>query len=242
MPNRVTPQAAIRAHYPNQQSIPGGTDTAFIVSAKNKNQSNHVGKRFMLTYIYLLMIKHLLAVGRLNVEPVKLAPMTLQAKGGKGGNQGAHQVLGELTVGNDPLYHLPGLTKAELRAIVYCNSAVSDIPKAYNFVDNLLEKEGRESYKNLADAIVKAATPMPNTDIWNTLMTIFLDACDQSKNKTENDLPGPQRGSFPEMQTILAAHVTQLLTLNARRDKLTRVGIDKWMSNIEAGGFLATPA
>lgn len=239
MPSRITPQSAIRAHYRGRPTdIPGGRgDAALIVKARNRNHDHHAEKRFIVTYIYLLMIKHLIATGKLAVGPVERVPMTLQAKGGSNGNQGAHQVLGELTVGGRHLYQLEDLTLAELRTIAYCNSAVSDIPKAYNFVDNLLEAEGREKYKKLASAMVQADPPMPNTQIWDDLMKIFADACSASRGVSEINIAAGQRDSFPIMQGILVAHTSRLLSLNARRDKLTRVGIDKFMLKIETGGF-----
>ncbi|MET3134547.1 hypothetical protein AAKU55_004847 [Oxalobacteraceae bacterium GrIS 1.11] len=142
----------------------------YVVRTRNQSEDQHGQKRITITYIYLRILRDLKLRGAVPDGPAASIPMTLQAKGGvTRDNKRAHQVLGELSVGGRNIYTLLGLTQLERRAVAYCTSAVSDIHKSCNFVDNFIEQTGRPGYVNLANHILReahAGRGLSNQTIW----------------------------------------------------------------------------
>jgi hypothetical protein len=239
---RSTAQSAIRATIlPQNVDLNRGYAANYVVRARNQSAVNHGKKRVMITYVYLLILRDLKLRGALPDGPAVSIPMTLQAKGGvTRDNQCAHQVLGELSVGGRNIYTLLGLTQLERRAISYCTSAVSDIHKSYNFVDNFLEHAGRPGYVNLANHILReghAGRALPNLTIFNGVIAIFKNACTQAKPEVRRTAKPEYRPLIPNMLNILDDHLTKIDLMSARSAQTAAHDTNHYMTQINDNAF-----
>lgn len=220
MPRRITGQSAVRNMVPKHaRALNVNYENNYIVKAKHQSESKHFGKRILVTYLYLLILRELSLRGALPDGSALSVPMTLQANKGHGENQCAHQLLGELTVGGRHIYTLLGLTKLERRSIIYCTSAVSDIHKSYNFVDGYIEKNGRDYYTHLANRIImegRAGRALNQTLIWSEVIEIFSKALTHAKPQIYATTKPNETQHKDRMIKIIEDHIDKIIKIKAK--------------------------
>jgi hypothetical protein len=229
--NMVPPAArSLNANYANN----------YIVRAKNQSESAHGGKRVLITYIYLCVLRDLSIRGALPIGRAQHVGMTLQAKGGHGQNQGAHQILGELTVGGRHIYLLLGLNQLERRTVIYCTSAVSVLDKTYNHVDNYIEKAGRDGYINLANRILieaQAGRSLSNRVIWSGVIAIFKNALTRARSEIKASNRSAELPLKERMIRIVDDHIIKIDSFGARQAQFIALSADTHMRRISEGAF-----
>lgn len=182
-----------------------GFAQSYAIAANCNSTTLHFKRRVLITYIYVLLIKYLREMGKLPNGQVANAPMSLQMNRTlAGGHQDAHQVLGEITVGGQHLYEISGLYPEVRRAIVYCNSAVSDLPAEYNMADGYIEDTGRRNYVALVQQVV-SGTLTSNQAIYDRIVNIFADALILGRARLRADRNIGQQ-PWQGMDAILVTH------------------------------------
>ena len=238
---RSSGQSAVRNMVPPAaRSLNANYAGNYIVRANNQSESTHGRKRVLITYIYLCVLRDLSIRGALPIGRAQTVSMTLQAKGGHGQNQGAHQVLGELTVGGRHVYSLLGLEQLERRAVIYCTSAVSVIDKTYNQVDGYIEKAGRAGYVNLANRILteaQAGRALPNGIIWSGVIAIFKNALVRARSEIKTSIRPTELPLKNRMIHIIDDQIVKIDSFWARQARFISLTADNLMRRISEGAF-----
>ena len=238
---RMTGQNAVQNLVPPvARALNTGYGESYIVKAKNQSESTHGRKRVLITYIYLCVLRDLSIRGALPIGRAQTVAMTLQAKGGHGQNQGAHQILGELTVGGRHIYSLLGLEQLERRAVIYCTSAVSVIDKSYNLVDGYIEKAGRDGYVNLANRILseaQAGRALSNRLIWSGVIVIFKDAFTRARSEIKTSNRPTELPLKDSMIQTIDDHIIKIDSFSARQAQFVALNVDTHMRRISEGAF-----
>lgn len=194
----------------------------YRIRAPNVSWQDHGKKRIVVSYIYLLILRQLRQQGIIRANALlETVESTLQARRGSQGNQGAHQLLRELRVGNTLIYHLPNIGPYVTATLVYCSAAVSDIPTAYNDADGLIEISIRPEFLRLAMACVSDAPP-GNGEIFRTLCDNFVTACQRAKLRSQDG----------NVDGILDGHIGDAKQLRSRADAYSRHDLNHWLDLI----------
>lgn len=201
-----------------------------------QSEEKHINKRLGISYVYLLLIRDYIgpysrSTVRDSLELVKGAG--LQMRTASGGMQCAHQVLGELALDGIRLYLLPILDINVRRCLMYCSAAVTKARSEVNKLDNVIEKYGREKYKQLANIVLN--TPeMSNFRIYEKLYRLFEDSINPSLIFNDSPVPADLRAG---MKIILKEYSLKLKSEYRVRNRNIHVPTKKWVEEMVIKGF-----
>jgi hypothetical protein len=232
---RPSPQSFMRAL---EKTISVGPSQKYIVKATNQSADDHILKRFAITYVYLVVLRDLRLANVLPQGRAESCKAQLQAKkASRLTHQAAHQLLAELTIGNQPVYSLASLSMSERQTLCYCNSAVSDIHKTYNFVDNFLERGAKPGYVSLANRILTPANALANGALWDCLTAIFSNALARARIEIKATTEAKYADCKPDMLSIVDVHTQKILRIATIKGKWTPKTSQQLQQLIVAGGF-----
>lgn len=158
-------------------------DHAFqaVGGAKEELEILHLQRRVILTFTYLRMLQELTSRGVIGADAqISVTGMSLQMRSGTDGKEEAHQIMGELHADGQPLYGYwgkNGITQTERRALGFLTAGTSGIPREFNKIDILIERNGRMAYGDLARNVVKNANTVTPTMIFDGVLRVFKEAC-----------------------------------------------------------------
>lgn len=159
-------------------------DNAFqaVGGARRELEILHLQRRVILTFTYLRMLQELTARGVIDGDKAQISVtgMSLQMRSGSDGKEEAHQIMGELHSDGQPLYGYwgeNGITQTERRALGFLTAGTSGIPREFNKIDIMIERNGRMAYGDLAREVVKNAGTMTPSMIFDGVLAVFKEAC-----------------------------------------------------------------
>ncbi|MCI0701268.1 MAG: hypothetical protein L0241_09340 [Planctomycetia bacterium] len=209
----------------------------FIMKATFDDPTQHAASRFLLTYIYVLLLRKTARL--LGGGDAFLVHASVQARTGNGkkGTEGSHQLLREVSFGGTYVYDLKDIPQGLKGALVYCAAQVTITPGLYNRTDQLLEEPEitlREYLNVVRETIQEEAdTPKMRDVLFGRIVRLFRSALVMGKAYAGLVGLGTDKGKGV---ANLPAYQQALTRFEADRSYIVAKSTEDWMYAMRIGG------
>jgi hypothetical protein len=125
-------------HRPGKRKEPFAL--GIIMKDNFTDHTQHAISKYLMTYIYILLLRKTARLLGGGDEFLVHASVQARTGKGKGGTEGSHILLREVSFGGTYVYNLAQIPQGLKSALVYCAAQVTVTPGSYNRTDQLLEE------------------------------------------------------------------------------------------------------
>jgi hypothetical protein len=125
-------------HRPGKRKEPFAL--GIIMKDNFTDHTQHAISKYLMTYIYILLLRKTARLLGGGEEFLVHASVQARSGKGKGGTEGSHILLREVSFGGTYVYDLAQIPQGLKSALVYCAAQVTVTPGSYNRMDQLLEE------------------------------------------------------------------------------------------------------